>query len=56
MSSQAILCPVVSRCGLDSVEGIVVGVVESVAAFVFFHAVDEGSVSLAVIGRGAVEA
>ena len=47
---------VVSRGGLDSVEGIVLGVVESVAAFMFFHAVDEGSVSLAVVGRVAVQA
>ena len=47
---------VVSRCGLDSVKGIVISVVESVAAFMFFHAVDEGSVSLAVVGRVAIQA
>ena len=47
---------VVSRCGFDPVECFVIGIVESVAPFVFLHAVDEGSVSLAVVGRAAVPA
>ena len=47
---------VVSRSRLDPVESIVVSVVESVASFVFFHPVDEGSLSLAVVGRRAVQA
>ena len=34
---------VVSRCGLDSVECFIIGIVESVAAFVFLHTVDERS-------------
>ena len=47
---------VVSRCGFDPVECFVIGIVESVAPFVFLHAVDEGSVSLSIVGRVAVEA
>ena len=47
---------VVSRCGLDSVECFIIGIVESVAAFVFLHAVDEGSVGLSIVGRVAVQA
>ena len=45
-----------SRSRLDPVESIVVSVVESVASFVFFHPVNEGSISLAVVGRRAVQA
>ena len=43
---------VVSRSGLDPVESVVVlvSVVESVAPFMFFHPVDERSISLAVVG------
>ena len=47
---------VVSRSRLDPVESIVVSVVESVASFVFFHPVDEGSISLVVVGGRAVQA
>ena len=42
--------------GLDPVSGVIVGVVESVASFVFLHSVDERSVGLSVVGRGAVPA
>ena len=45
-----------SRSGLGPVEGVVVSIVESVASFVFFHPVDEGSIGLAVVGRRAVQA
>ena len=41
---------------VDTVQSVVVSVVESVASFVFFHPVDEGSISLAVVGRRAVKA
>ena len=44
------------RCRLDSVQGVVIGVVESVASFMFLHAVDEGSVGLSIVGRVAVQA
>lgn len=47
---------VVSRGRLYFVEGLVIGVVESVATFMFLHAVDERSVSLSIVGRGAVQA
>ena len=47
---------VVSRSGLDPVKSVVVSVVESVASFVFFHPVDEGSISLAIMGGRAVQA
>ena len=42
--------------GLDPVSGVIVGVVVSVASFVFLHSVDERSVGLSVVGRGAVPA
>ena len=45
-----------SRSGLDPVKSVVVSVVESVASFMFFHPVDEGSISLAIIGGRAVQA
>ena len=44
------------RSGLDPVKSVVVSVVESVASFVFFHPVDEGSISLAIIGGRAIQA
>ena len=47
---------VVSGGRLDLVESVVVGVVKSVAAFVFLHAVDERSVGLTVVDRVAVKA
>ena len=47
---------VVSRGRLDSVEGLVIWVVEFVKAFVFLHAVNERSASLSIVGRVAVQA
>ena len=47
---------VVSRGRLYFVEGLIIGVVESVAVFVFLHAVGERSVSLSIVGRVAVQA
>lgn len=47
---------VVSRDRLDSVEGLVIWVVESVKAFVFLHRVNERSASLSIVGRVAVQA
>ena len=40
---------VVSWSRLDSVSRVIVGVVESVAEFVFLHSVDEGSVGFTVV-------
>ena len=46
----------VSRSRLDSVRRVIVGIVESEAAFVFLHSVDERSVGLTVVCGGAVQA
>ena len=46
----------VSRSRLDSVRRVIVGIVESEAAFVFLHSVDERSVGLTVVRGGAVQA
>ena len=47
---------VVSWSRLDSVSRVIVGIVESVAAFAFLHSVDKGSVGLTVLYGGAVQA
>ena len=39
--------------GFNPVCGFVEGIVESVASFVFFHTLDQGSVGLSGILRGA---
>ena len=47
---------VVSWSRLDSVSRVIIGIVESEAAFVFLHSVDERSVGLTVVCGGAVQA
>ena len=45
-----------SRSRLDSVSRVIIGIVESEAAFVFLHSVVERSVGLTVVCEEAVQA